>query len=436
MNLKAIFSRLIASPPLEKAVPGTNILAAGGRIRLAGAAGAVFLSLCGSFAADLTPSGKSFAPLDDSKRRVEVPENAFATVPGKDPNGWSFTLEPYLWALGMSGDIGVKGLPAVHVDYKARGILQHLDWAVMGKGELRKGKWAILGDGLFAQLSASTSTPGPLYTGASLQVQQGMASLALAYRVIDDRRWFVDVYAGARYNYLGFQLNTDVDSSGIGQLSEGISQRIVEGIGQRATDFLVANKAAIASEVQTVLEETVTTKALGAMARFPSDMVGSLSPRELVQLSNTIRTKAPEYRQLIAATAQAKTAEARNQLTPAIRNQVTQAQQKLAKAIAREIEKALPTDIRGDQWWVDPMVGLRAQVNITRWLFLAVQGDVGGFGAGSNIAWNAQGSIGVNLTRNLFLEAGWRYFYMDYARDGAVYEAAEFGVFSGIGVKL
>jgi len=79
---------------------------------------------------------------------------------------------------------------------------------------------------------------------------------------------------------------------------------------------------------------------------------------------------------------------------------------------------------------------MRAQINITRWLFLAIQGDVGGFGAGSDIAWNAQGSLGVNITRNLFAEVGWRYFYMDYSNGGALYRAAEYGPYSGIGVKF
>jgi hypothetical protein len=64
---------------------------------------------------------------------------------------------------------------------------------------------------------------------------------------------------------------------------------------------------------------------------------------------------------------------------------------------------------------------LRGQINFTRWLFLALQGDVGGFGAGSQIAWFASGSIGINITRNVFLETGYRYFYMDYVKGGQTY---------------
>lgn len=74
----------------------------------------------GGLGAEAAGPGKSFSPLNEHDRPVELPASAFATVPGKDPNGWSFTLEPYLWALAMSGEIGVKGLPSIDVDYKAR----------------------------------------------------------------------------------------------------------------------------------------------------------------------------------------------------------------------------------------------------------------------------------------------------------------------------
>jgi opacity protein-like surface antigen len=74
--------------------------------------------------------------------------------------------------------------------------------------------------------------------------------------------------------------------------------------------------------------------------------------------------------------------------------------------------------------------------NITRWLFLALQGDVGGFGAGSQIAWLASGTVGINITRNVFVETGYRYFYKDYKNGGFLYKAAEAGLFMGLGVKF
>jgi hypothetical protein len=111
---------------------------------------------------------------------VESLGKGFEVVPGKDPNGWSFILEPYLWALGVDGTVDVKRFDT-HVDYNPLTVVKHLDWGIMAKGEIRKGKWGILGDGFFAQLSADGDPPGPLYNNANIKLQQGMAELALAY---------------------------------------------------------------------------------------------------------------------------------------------------------------------------------------------------------------------------------------------------------------
>ena len=121
------------------------------------------------------------------------------------------------------------------------------------------------------------------------------------------------------------------------------------------------------------------------------------------ELSNVFERIGSQFRDFAAAVAAADIAAAKNQLTAGVQNRVADAQKKLAKALAKQIEQALPTSKSGDQWWVDPIIGLRTQINFTRWLFLALQGDVGGFGAGSQIAWFASGAIGINITRNVFL---------------------------------
>ena len=43
---------------------------------------------------------------------------------------------------------------------------------------------------------------------------------------------------------------------------------------------------------------------------------------------------------------------------------------------------------------------------------------------------------GVNITRNTFLETGYRFFYMDRSNDGFTYNAGEYGLVSGIGLKF
>jgi hypothetical protein len=106
-----------------------------------------------------------------------------------------FTLEPYGWAMGLSGDIGVKGRPPTHVDFSAKDILQHLDWGVFAKGEIRKGRWGLLADGFLHNFPPQAIRPD-LYDSAEITIQQGLASLALAYRIIDDRRGFARYLRG------------------------------------------------------------------------------------------------------------------------------------------------------------------------------------------------------------------------------------------------
>ena len=375
----------------------------------------------------------SFSCLGES---ILHPKDPYQLVPGKDPNGWSLMIEPYLWALGMSGDVGVKGLPAVHTSFKPKTILQNLDWGIMGKAELRHGRWGLLGDGLFAQLSVNGRPPGPLYSSGFVQVQQGMASLALAYRVIDDRRGFLDVYAGARYNYMGFQVGGTVDTGGVQNVSDAITSRIASALAGRAEEFIRNNAGAIESEIVNDAKQRLTRRLLTTAAGAAREFRDSLSPRDIARIMNRVRSRPDYTRELVTAIALERLAAAKKQVTPEIKNRLTNAQRRFSNALAGRIQNALPTSVEGSQWWVDPIVGLRGQINFTRWLFLAAQGDVGGFGAGSQIAWNAQASLGVNFTRNLFGELGYRYFYMDYTNGGALYNAAEAGIFGGIGVKF
>jgi hypothetical protein len=70
----------------------------------------------------------------------------------------------------------------------------------------------------------------------------------------------------------------------------------------------------------------------------------------------------------------------------------------------------------GDQSksWVDPFVG--AQLNIAlsdRW-WLDLHGDVGGFGVGSDLAWQAYADVGYRASDLVSLYIGYRALDMDY----------------------
>jgi len=295
--------------------------------------------------------------------RVVHQTQPFELVPGKDPNGWGFMLEPYGWTPGLYGRIGLKELPVASVNQSPIDILKTLDWGIFARGEVRKGRWGVLGDGMFAQFSTSTDPGNGPYKSITVQSQQSMVSAALAYRVVSDKRYFVDLYAGGRYNYVGSAASAEINRGGV----ESISERLINA----------------------------------AVAKF----------------SSRLTAKYPGLKNVPASVLQ-------------------QAKQLGIKTLSDRIEEALPKHAEASRWWIDPIVGLRGQVNFTRWLFAAAQADAGGFGVGSQITWNTQATLGVNFSRNVALEAGYRYMYIDYNKDNFLYNVNMPGVFAGLIFKF
>ena len=241
---------------------------------------------------------KDTVPVESLGDSILARRNGFEVVPGKDPNGWSFILEPYLWALGVDGTVGVKGFDT-HVDYNPLTVVKHLDWGIMAKGEVRKGKWGILGDGFFAQLSASGDPPGPLYNNANIKLQQGMVELALAYRIIDDRRGFLDIYAGARYNYFGIDIDASIDDAGVQDVSDAAAQRIFRAVGARvqsAVDAEVQRLRVQLADEGAVLGEDVRVEETVLREDVRARIAASLEPDLLARLRRDLASKSSSSR--------------------------------------------------------------------------------------------------------------------------------------------
>lgn len=77
--------------------------------------------------------------------------------------------------------------------------------------------------------------------------------------------------------------------------------------------------------------------------------------------------------------------------------------------------------ISHSEGWLDPYLGMRAQLDLTDRWNLMLEGDVGGFGAGTRLSLNGQAYLGYRtelLGRPTILRAGYRALYQDY-RDGS-----------------
>ena len=97
-----------------------------------------------------------------------------------------------------------------------------------------------------------------------------------------------------------------------------------------------------------------------------------------------------------------------------------------------EIEPGrLPTFSR-DKWLVDPIIGGRFHMGLSeRWL-LSLRGDIGGFGVGSDLTWNASALLGYRLSERTTLAFGYRHLAIEYGSGNLELDAEFSGPFLGV----
>ena len=67
-----------------------------------------------------------------------------------------------------------------------------------------------------------------------------------------------------------------------------------------------------------------------------------------------------------------------------------------------------------DQTWVDPIVGVTLRSPAGRRVHLRLYTEVGGFGAGSDFAWQVFPTLSLKVTNKASLEFGYRWLDLDY----------------------
>jgi hypothetical protein len=91
------------------------------------------------------------------------------------------------------------------------------------------------------------------------------------------------------------------------------------------------------------------------------------------------------------------------------------------------------------QSWVDPLVGGRIEMGLSRKTVFTLAGDVGGWGTGSQLEYQVAGLLGYKVKRNMTLQGGYRYLYFDYRRSGpagTILTTALSGVVLGVTLNL
>jgi hypothetical protein len=74
-------------------------------------------------------------------------------------------------------------------------------------------------------------------------------------------------------------------------------------------------------------------------------------------------------------------------------------------------------------WW-DPFLGGRVIIPLGEKISVSARLDIGGFGAGSDVAVNAEPLFNMKIGKRGTLHAGWKFYYVDYKENGGNFRYA------------
>lgn len=105
-------------------------------------------------------------------------------------------------------------------------------------------------------------------------------------------------------------------------------------------------------------------------------------------------------------------------------------------AIDTELELTPGPDASKNVDWVDPIVGARLIGSLSEKWSYSLRGDVGGFGVGSDITWNAIALLRYDLTKRSELVFGYRYLYIDYDSGRFELRTSFHGPIMGVNIRF
>jgi hypothetical protein len=140
---------------------------------------------------------------------AEAPPEA---APPAGDNGWRFDLSPYVWFVGLDGDVAVSShAPPAHISATFSQLLGDLKFAFMLQGEARHGRFVATGDLMYTDVQTSThvGVRDPEFLNVRLTNKQLTTTLLAGYRVMDSGASSLDLLAGGRIQSLDDRLDLE-----------------------------------------------------------------------------------------------------------------------------------------------------------------------------------------------------------------------------------
>jgi hypothetical protein len=131
-------------------------------------------------------------------RAADIPPTVKAPVLAAPHSAWTFEFSPYLWAAGINGDVALgPAVPPVGIDVGFDTILKHLRMTFMAVFEARYEKWGLIADLSYLYVKADARGPAG-FVEAELKDKTFFATIAGAYRFVDQQTFWIDAIAGGR----------------------------------------------------------------------------------------------------------------------------------------------------------------------------------------------------------------------------------------------
>ncbi|MGD9971698.1 MAG: hypothetical protein AB7S77_01430 [Desulfatirhabdiaceae bacterium] len=137
---------------------------------------------------------------------VSIMAGFFTTASAAEKTGWETSITPYLWAINVSGDVGLQDIGTRPVDSDWDDISDNLESAFLLAIEIRKdNRWIFLVDGQY--LGLGTEETGSLIVTKEIDLDGYMLGAFVGYRM--GTEVFFDILAGGRYIKQELELNID-----------------------------------------------------------------------------------------------------------------------------------------------------------------------------------------------------------------------------------
>ena len=321
---------------------------------------------------------------------------------------WQFTVAVPGWLASMNGTIGVRGVNA-DIDVPVTEVLQHFDAILAGRVEAQKGPFGIFGEVIYIGLSDGAQING-LINNIHETVDVTLFDGALSWRLVNQPRWSLDFAAGTHYTTVYEQLELHSDPILIQQTSEQFVTNISDDLVARLNNdisnshFLAVLKTTIEADIVSEIDKH---NSLDRHQRKPRIPIGPLAGHIEKDVAQRVENFIEKEKAVLEARVDALVARgvARRD---AVDRAVNEAKARIANQLALRLDKSLSQTLSRDDYWFDPYVGLRGRYNFSKTYYTAARGEIGGFGVGADLMWEVEGVIGINLTRSIFTEIGYR----------------------------